>query len=274
MKVLILAAGYATRLYPYTKNFPKPLLEVHPVREQNSLTVCLSSAFSNGVNKKPIIEFLIEKLENIDCISEIIVVTNNRFFSNFEKWRKGLKIRGKNIRIINDLTNKSGERLGAIGDMNFVFAKAGFNDDYLVIGGDNFFQEPLAEFVALAKSKTKSVTVGVCDIKEKSKASQYGVVKMNSRRRIIDFWEKPAKPESSLAAMCLYYFPRAQVGLIKEYLSNPANNSDAAGTYIKWLVKRQDVRGVLFKNYWVDIGQIHTYEKLTGIAKTKGEKAG
>ena len=125
MKALILAAGYATRLYPYTKNFPKPLLEV---------------------NQKPIIEYLTEKLEGLPGLSEILVVTNGRFYPYFEKWKKTLKT-GKKIRIVNDLTQSPEDRLGAIGDMNFVFGKFGFNDDYLVIGGDNFFQEPLSKFV-------------------------------------------------------------------------------------------------------------------------------
>jgi glucose-1-phosphate thymidylyltransferase len=251
MKALILAAGYATRLYPYTKNFPKPLLEV---------------------NKKPIIEYLIEKLEELSGLSEILVVTNGRFCSYFKKWKKTLKNR-KKIRIINDLTQSPEDRLGAIGDMNFVFNKLGFNDDYLVIGGDNFFEETLGKFVGSASKNPEAVTIGVCDIKNKAEARRYGVVAINKNRRINEFWEKPAKPKSSLVAMCLYYFPASQVGYIREYLSDPANHSDAAGAYIGWLTRNKRVNAVVFKNYWVDIGSIHTYEKVNKITKTKGAKA-
>ncbi len=249
MKALILAAGYATRLYPYTKNFPKPLLEV---------------------NKKPIIDYLVAKLEKVTGLSEIIVVTNSRFFHNFESWRKDLKS-SKKIRIFNDRTQSPRDRLGAIGDMNFVFFKAGFNEDYLVIGGDNFFKEPLSRFVARSKANPGSVTIGVCDIKKKSEASNYGVVKLDRSGRVTDFQEKPPRPASSLVAMCLYYFPRSQVGLIRDYLKDPANNSDAAGAYIGWLTKREKVSAVVFRNYWVDIGHIQTYEKVSKITKTKGE---
>jgi glucose-1-phosphate thymidylyltransferase len=249
MKALILAAGYATRLYPYTKNFPKPLLPV---------------------NEKPIIEYLIEKLEIIESLSEIIIVTNARFFSYFQKWAKKLKTR-KKIRIVNDLTRSPADRLGAIGDMRFVFNKIGFDHDYLVIGGDNFFQEPLTDFVARARRKTKAVTIGVCDIKKRSEARNYGVVKLDRGLRIVEFWEKPAKPQSSLVAMCLYYFPRPQVGLIKDYLKDPGNSSDAAGSYIGWLTKNKKVNGVIFRNYWVDIGHIHTYKMVSRITKNKGE---
>jgi glucose-1-phosphate thymidylyltransferase len=250
MKALILAAGYATRLYPYTKNFPKPLLEV---------------------NQKPIIEYLTEKLEKLSNLSEILVVTNGRFCPYFEKWKKTLKTR-KKIRIINDLTQSPEDRLGAIGDMNFVFGKAGFKDDYLVIGGDNFFKEPLAKFVATARKNSRAVTIGVCDIKKRSEARSYGVVKLDKKRRISEFWEKPAEPKSSLVAMCLYYFPASQVGFIKEYLSDPNNHSDAAGAYIGWLTKNKNVRAVVFKNYWIDIGSIQTYKKVNKISKTKGAK--
>ncbi len=251
MKALILAAGYATRLYPYTKNFPKPLLEV---------------------NKKPIIEYLIEKLESVRGLSEIIVVTNGRFFVNFKNWSDNLKT-SKKIRIINDLTSSPKDRLGAIGDMNFVFSKVGFNSDYLVIGGDNFFQEPLTDFVGKARKKLKAVTIGVCDVKKKKEARNYGVVRLDTNQRIVDFQEKPARPQTTLVAMCLYYFPRLKVGLIREYLANPVNNSDAAGAYIGWLARNKDVRGVVFKNYWVDIGQIHTYERVSKITQTKGDIA-
>jgi glucose-1-phosphate thymidylyltransferase len=251
MKALILAAGYATRLYPYTKNFPKPLLEV---------------------NQKPIIEYLTEKLEKLPGLSEILVVTNGRFYPYFEKWKKTLKTR-KDIRIINDLTQSPEDRLGAIGDMNFVFGKLGFKDDYLVIGGDNFFKEPLAKFVSSAKKNSREVTIGVCDIKKRSEARNYGVVKLDKNRRINEFWEKPAKPKSSLVAMCLYYFPASQVGFIREYLSDPDNHSDAAGAYIGWLTRNKNVRAVVFKNYWVDIGSIHNYENVNKITKTKGVKA-
>jgi glucose-1-phosphate thymidylyltransferase len=251
MKALILAAGYATRLYPYTKNFPKPLLEV---------------------NKKPIIEYLTEKLEKLSGLSEILVVTNGRFYPYFEKWKKTVKT-GKKIRIINDLTQSPKDRLGAVGDMNFVFGRLGFDDDYLVIGGDNFFKEPLAKFVNSAKKNSRAATIGVCDIKNISEARNYGVVVLDKNRRIADFREKPAKPKSSLVAMCLYYFPASQVGFIREYLSNPDNHSDAAGAYIGWLTRNKIVKAVVFKNHWVDIGSIKMYENVNKISKTKGARA-
>jgi glucose-1-phosphate thymidylyltransferase len=245
MKVLILAAGYGTRLYPHTKNFPKPLLKV---------------------NRKPIIQYLTDKLENISGISKIIVVTNGRFFNNFANWQKGLKLRNK-ICIINDLTRSPKDKLGAIGDMFLVFDKEGFDDDYLVLGGDNFFDEPLGDFVFSAKEKAPAITIGVCDIKNKQEARHYGVVSLSRNNRIVSFQEKPAHPKSSIIAMCLYYFPKKTVGLIKKYLADPKNSKDAVGSYINWLSKNKTVYGFIFRDAWFDIGHVHTYNKIKELTK-------
>jgi glucose-1-phosphate thymidylyltransferase len=248
MKVLILAAGYGTRLYPYTKDFPKTLLEV---------------------NKKPIIEYLVDKLGAIAGISKIIVVTNARFFDNFMGWREGLKQR-RQVKVFNDLTLTPKEKLGAIGDMDLVFKTEGFDDDFLVIGGDNFFKEPLNDFISYARKNKSAVTIGVCDIKDKKEARNFGVVSLGRLGRVKQFQEKPSRPASSLIGMCLYYFPKGQNILIKKYLQDPKNPRDAAGAYIKWLSGNTKVYGFVFKDSWFDIGRIDTYNKVKQI--TKGEK--
>jgi len=248
MKVLILAAGYGTRLYPYTKNFPKPLLKI---------------------NKKPVIQYLMDKLENIEGISKIIVVTNARFFKHFKNWQKRLNSRN-NISVINDSTHSPEDKLGAIGDMELVFDKEGFDGDFLVLGGDNYFFEPLDDFVSQARGKTPDITIGVCDIKNKREARNYGVVGLDRSNKVIGFHEKPAHPESSLIAMCLYYFPKKAVGLIKKYLSDPKNPKDAVGSYIDWLSKNKTVYGFIFNDVWFDIGNVHTYNRIKKL--TKGHK--
>jgi glucose-1-phosphate thymidylyltransferase len=245
MKVLILAAGYATRLYPRTRNFPKPLLKV---------------------NRKPIIQYLIEKLDKVDGISEVIVVTNSRFYRNFAQWKKKIKSRNP-IVIVNDLTKTPQERLGAVGDMDLVFRKNDFEDDFLVLGGDNFFQEPLGAFVKASLKNSPSITLGVRDIGNKLEASHFGVVSLGRNNLVTNFQEKPKKPGTSLIAMCLYYFPKQSLGLIREYLKGPKNSCDAAGSYIRWLTKRSRVYSFGFKNFWFDIGHIYTYEKVKRLAK-------
>ena len=247
MKVLILAAGYGTRLYPYTRNFPKPLLKI---------------------GKRTIINYLLDKIKELDNISRIIVVTNNRFFKQFKAWKDGLK-RKYPIRIINDLTTGPQDKLGAIGDMHFVFTKERFAGDFLVIGGDNLFKGSLFDFIHFAKSKHPFVTIGLFKIKDKSQARNYGVVSLDKQNRIIEFCEKPSRPKSSLVAMCLYYFPQEKLQLIKKYLKSPSHSRDTTGTYINWLSAKDKVWGFIFRDFWFDIGHLHTYKKAGEVLKKR-----
>ena len=245
MKVLILAAGYGTRLYPYTRNYPKPLLKI---------------------KKKPIINYLLDKIKELDGITGIIVVTNDRFFKQFRAWKDSLK-RKFPIRIINDLTTSPQDRLGAVGDMYFTFDKEGFTGDFLVMGGDNFFKGSLLDFMHFARGKHPFVTVGLFDIEDKHQACHYGVVSIDKKNRIVKLCEKPSRPKSSLVAMCLYYFPQGKLRLIKRYLENPSNSRDTTGTYISWLSAKDKVYGFKFSNFWFDIGHLHTYKKVENLLK-------
>ncbi len=243
MKVLILAAGYATRLYPRTKNFPKPLLEV---------------------NKKPIIDYLIAKIERLKSVSKVIVVTNSRFAGVFEKWRDGLDTPLK-IEILDDGTRAPEDRLGAVGDMRLAFEKEKFKGDFLVLGGDNFFRDRLDEFSRRAGRRRSSATIGVFDIKDKKEAKRFGVVSLDRRSGVSDFSEKPDKPGSSLIAMCLYFFPEKTLSFVRTYMSDSNNPSDAAGAYIGWLSARNRVYGHTFKGLWVDIGNKQTYNSINKL---------
>jgi glucose-1-phosphate thymidylyltransferase len=242
MKALILAAGYATRLYPLTKEYPKPLLLV---------------------GKRPIIDYIIDKLKALDEVDGIIVVTNTKFIFNFRKWAKTIKIQ-KRISLLDDLTKSQEDRRGAIGDMDFVINRKRIKDDLLVIGGDNLFDGDLKDFLSFAKTNKASSVIGAYNIKDIRKAKDYGVIKLNIKHKIIDFQEKPKKPKSTLVAMCLYYFPKEKLKLIKEYLNTKTNKQDATGFYIDWLSKREPVYGFVFDGYWYDIGHHKSYGEAKG----------
>lgn len=240
MKALILAAGYATRLYPLTKEFPKPLLEV---------------------GKKPIIDYIIDKLRQIKEIDEIIVITNSKFFPHFKKWAKALKI-NKRVKLVDDLTRSISDRRGAVGDMDFAIKKEGISDDILIVGGDNIFDGTLCDFVAFAKKRKHSPVIGSYCVRNIKEAKKYGVIKLDSGGRISDFKEKPRRPQSRLVAMCMYYFPKDTLGLVREYLShNKAGKNDATGFYIDWLRKQTVVYGFVFGGRWYDIGDYKFYNK-------------
>jgi glucose-1-phosphate thymidylyltransferase len=238
MKALILAAGYATRLYPLTKEYPKPLLKV---------------------GERPIINYIIEKLETLKEIDEIIVVTNSKFMPQFRRWRIALKSH-KRISLADDLTKSHEDRRGAIGDMNFVINKKRLRDDLLVVGGDNLFDGSLRGFLSFAKDNPHPL-IGAYDIKDIRQARKYGVIKLDKKNRLIDFKEKPKNPRSTLIAMCLYYFPKKNLGLIKEYLNNRIDKYDATGFYIDWLRKKVSVYGFVFDGRWYDIGDHQFYHE-------------
>ncbi len=242
MKALILAAGYATRLYPLTKEYPKPLLEV---------------------KGRPIINYIVDKLKTIAGIDEIYIVTNRKFILNFSQWVKSVKS-PKKITLVNDLTKSNQDRLGAIGDINFVIKRQKIQDDLLVVGGDNLFSGSLKGFLDFSAKRKPDVSLGLYKLKQKKDARRYGVVKLDIRKKVISFQEKPKKPQSSLVAMCLYYMPKDYLGLIKEYIQNKKTKTDATGSYIAWLKDRVDVYGYVFGGSWYDIGD---YKYLNAAKK-------
>ena len=242
MKALILAAGYATRLYPLTKEYPKPLLEV---------------------KGKPIINYIIDKLGTVSEIDEIFIVTNSKFIRIFQKWAKLVKS-SKKITLVSDLTKNNQDRLGAIGDINFVIKKQKIRDDLLVVGGDNLFSGSLKKFLNFSVRKNPVASLGLYKLKQKKDASRYGVVKLNASKQVISFEEKPKKPQSSFVAMCLYYMPEGQLNLINEYMRSKKIKTDATGSYIAWLKDKTDVYGYVFGGSWFDIGD---YKYLNAAKK-------
>lgn len=249
MKALILAAGYGTRLYPLTKEYPKPLL---PIRN------------------RPVIDYIMDKIEAVEDIDEVVVVTNSKFISRFKKWVGSLRTQ-KRISLIDDLTSHPQDRRGAIGDMKFAIDRKHIKGDLLVIGADNLFESGLEDFLSFAKSNKPHTVIGAYDIMHKHLAKKYGVIKLNRKKRIVDFREKPDNPQSTFVAMCLYYFPKEKLKLIREYLNarigeylhrrQGQTRGDAMGFYIDWLRKKEPVYGFVFDGWWYDIGDFECYNK-------------
>jgi len=236
VKALVLCAGYATRLYPLTKDRPKHLL---PIAD------------------KPMLEYVIAKLEDIKEINEIFIITNSRFFPQFQEWNKKLKLK-RNVKIIDDGTTSDETKLGAIGDVKFVIEKEHIGDDLLVLAGDNLFQLNLVEFIRFFKKN--GISIAVYDVKSKDLVSKYSEVKLDDEKRVISFIEKPSQPETTLAAICMYLFPKEKLNLINKYIEK-GNNPDQPGRYIQWLYKRESVYGFVFSDNWYDIGDINQYNE-------------
>lgn len=246
MKVIILAAGYATRLWPLTLDRPKPLLPV---------------------GNKPMLEHIASRLEHIKQISDIYVVTNTKFVKNFKEWKRRYKGK-KRVSVIDDGMKKLEERRGSIGDTIFSIEDRKITTDLLVIAGDNIFDFGLSDFIKASMLNSPSATIGLFDVKDKKLAREYGIVSLYKNRRIKSFAEKPKKPKSTLAAMCLYYFPKQKLKLLKRY-KREGNPLDLAGSFIKWLSRKEAVYGYVFKGRWLDIGDKSSLRRAQRIRWAK-----
>ena len=251
MKSLILAAGYATRMYPLTLNKAKPLLPVAG---------------------RPSIEHIIERIEEIKEIDKIFVVTNKKFFEQFANWRNGFRAK-KPIKILNDQSLSERERLGAVGDMDFVIKEEKIAEDLLVIAGDNLFELGLREFIDFAKGKIPASSIGLYNLKDKSQVKRYSQVRLDRNQKVVEFVEKPQNPTSTLVAKCIYFFPGAKLDLISEYIKS-GGSIDAPGHYISWLCREASVYGFTFRGRWYDIGNQEIYKKanedFTSLQTGKG----
>jgi glucose-1-phosphate thymidylyltransferase len=239
MKVLILAAGYGTRLYPIITDTPKPLLLIAD---------------------KPLIDYALDNIRKIADLKEVIVVTNQKFAQNLERWAEMHAAFPAPVRVVNDGTTTPENRLGSVGDIQFVLKQQPLQDDLLVIGGDNLFDFRLDAFVDFARQKSPSVSIGLFDIKHKEEATKFGVVAIDAKGGVASFEEKPAQPKTSLIAMCVYYFPQETLGLVAQYLRE-TNKPDKAGDYIRWLVEKNSVFGYQFQGKWYDIGSLESYHE-------------
>ncbi|MBU1147263.1 MAG: nucleotidyltransferase family protein [Candidatus Omnitrophica bacterium] len=251
MKALLLAAGYATRLYPLTLDKPKPLLPVAG---------------------RPVIEFILDIIEPLKEVDEVFIVTNEKFYKHFEEWKQGFT-GSKKITVINDGTISNDDRLGATGDIEFVIRKENIKDDLLVLAGDNIFRTSLVKFMEFAISKRPSISIGLYDVGDLTLAKKYGIVTLDKNKKVIEFKEKPKNPRSTLAAKCLYLFPKEKLGVIKKYLDTD-DGKDAPGYFLEWLSKKDAIFGYVFKDEkWFDIGDLRSYEEANiAFSKSRNQR--
>ena len=248
MKQIILAAGYATRLYPLTENTPKPLLPVAGV---------------------PMIEHVLASSAVIGHIDHTMVVTNNKFAGHLEQWLVGYRETNPNFNgaIINDGTTSNEDRLGAIGDLHLVLKQEAIDDDVLVIAGDNLFTGDLSGYGSHCH-KTNAPVLGLYDVGSKEEAGKYGVVSVDDNDLLTSFEEKPEEPKSTLIGIALYYYPRATLPEISRYIEE-GNNPDQPGRLVQWLYPQQPVHTWIVPGDWLDIGSKETLEKANALFATR-----
>jgi glucose-1-phosphate thymidylyltransferase len=233
VKAVVLAAGYATRLYPLTLDRPKALLPV---------------------GGKPMLEHLLERLEGVPELDEIYVVTNSKFAQAFRDWAEGY--RAADVRILDDGTSDEETRLGAIGDLDLTIRTAEIDDDVLVLAGDNLFSEPLAPFAQFASAKA-APAIGVYDVGDLEAIRKYNAIELDESDRITFFEEKPERPTSTLTGIALYFYPRSALEVVGDYLAE-GNNPDQPGRLVQWLYPRMPVYAWRVPGRWFDVGSKET----------------
>jgi len=230
MKVIIPAAGYATRLYPLTQNRPKALLEI---------------------KGKPILEHIVARVEDLPDISNIYVVSNDKYFKNFDDWAKGFESRIP-VKILNDGTTSNENRKGQVGDIQFVIEQEGLDDDLLIIAGDNLFNFGLLPVFQFFNEK-RTIVNALWDCQNLEVARQQGIAIIDQDKKLVDFQEKDPNPKSTLTSLGIYFFPKEKVSLFKQFIEG-GNDADKMGYFMIWLIQNSEIFGHVYLEKWFDIG--------------------
>ncbi len=235
MKCLILAAGYATRLYPLTENFPKPLLEV---------------------GGKPIVDWLIDDLRTADVIDEFVVISNHKFAHHFEDWAKGKDYK---ITIVDDGTSTNETRLGAVRDIEFAINFLHLDDDMMVLAGDNVLDFSLTKFLTFCREKNTSAVMRYWEEKIETLPKR-GVLEIEGDL-VVGMEEKPAHPKTQWCCPPFYYYTKADSKRIGESIADGCG-LDAPGSFIAWLLKKSPVCAMEMPGQRYDVGNLESYTKI------------
>ena len=236
MKGLILVAGYATRLYPLTENFPKPLLTV---------------------GEKTILDWLIDDIDTSGEVDEYIVISNHKFAHHFEKWAKTKQYK---ITAVDDGTSTNETRLGAVCDIEFTIEKLQLDDDMLVIAGDNVLDFSLTKFISYCKEKNTSCVMRYYEPSEK-KLLKCGVLTVDENDLVTNMTEKSPTPETHWCCPPFYYYTKEDAKRVKDAIAE-GGGTDAPGSFIAWICQRSPVHAMEMPGSRYDIGNLESYEAV------------
>jgi glucose-1-phosphate thymidylyltransferase len=244
MKVILLAAGYATRLYPLTLTRPKPLLVVAG---------------------KPMIDHVLDNLVPIEGIERVYIVSNAKFAGHFQQWADDYRATKANLdfAIINDGSTDDSNKLGAIGDLQLVITREHVDDDIIVVAGDNLFSQSLEDFGRFCRQKNAPV-LAVYDVGNLEAIKKYNAITMDENGKITFFEEKPKQPTSTVTGIALYYYPKSSLPLIRQYVAE-GNNPDQPGRLIQWLYPRTPVYTWRVPGIWYDIGSEEALKEASRV---------
>jgi len=233
MDAIILAGGFAKRMWPLTKNKPKQLLDIAG---------------------KPMLDYVIDSLKNLN-LDRIIVSVNSFFASQFQDYLDS-KINANNIELFIEKSDNEEEKLGALGALNLLFRKKNLVGPVFIAGGDNLSDFELEKMINVYDEYNKDV-IGLFDVEKIDLAKLYGIADLEENR-IVDFVEKPPSPPSTLAATAYWLLSESGIANFFSYI-NEGGDRDAMGNFLAWNVKKNPVYSVSFNGNWYDIGSLESY---------------
>ena len=236
MKCLILAAGYATRLYPLTENFPKPLLPV---------------------GEKTILDWLTDDIDTLGLVDEYVVISNHKYAPHFETWAAA---KPQRITVIDDGTSTNETRLGAVKDIQFAIDTLGLNDELLVIAGDNVLDFSLTRFIAYAKEKQTTCIMRYFE-PDAARLKKCGVAEVDETDLVLSLEEKPAEPKSHWCTPPFYFYTREDARRIQDGIAQGCG-TDAPGSFVAWLCERSPVHSMEMPGSRYDIGNLESYRHV------------
>ena len=238
MKCLILAAGYATRLYPLTENFPKPLLKV---------------------GEKTILDWLIDDIAASGEVDGFVLISNHKFASAFRDWAP------EGVVVVDDGTSTNETRLGAVCDIHYAIRQLGLDEDLMVIAGDNVLDFSLGAFLRYARSKGTSCVMRYYE-PEEARLHKSGVLEVDAQDRILSMEEKPAAPKSHWCCPPFYIYTRADARRVGEAIAAGCP-TDAPGSLAAWLAARTAVHAMEMPGHRYDIGNLASYKQVSATYK-------
>jgi len=233
MKAVVLAGGYATRLWPITEHRPKMFL---PVGENT------------------VIDEIFEDFEADDRVDEVFVSTNERFAETFAEYLADSSFEKPTLSV--EETVEEDEKFGVVGALAQLVDREGVDDDLIVVAGDNMISFDLSDFADFFESKG-TPTLAAYDVGDRDRAKSYGLVDLDGDE-VVDFQEKPDDPKTTLVSIACYAFPAETLPDLATYLED-GNNPDEPGWFMQWLQRRGAVHAYTFDGAWFDIGTADSY---------------
>ena len=238
MRAVVLAGGYATRLYPLTRDRPKHLLEV---------------------GGRPVLELLLERLP-LDRLEGVYIVTNAKFAERFREWAESYPA---DVVVLDDGTTSEEDRLGAIGDLQLAIDSEALDEDLIVAAGDSIFTARLDDFARFGQERD-AAAIAVYDVGDLEAMKRLSSIGVDEDSRLVTFEEKPEQPASTLAGVALYFYPRSILPLVGQYLAE-GNNPDQPGRLVEWLYTRTPVYAWRVPGRWFDIGTPDTLAEAEAL---------